>query len=190
MTGIYYPIPVHRQPYVLERGLRADLPVTDRAAARTLSLPMHPGLTEAEQATVIDAVPAAVGRQRRSPRRCRAPDDRRAGRPAGERELRVGLAGLGSMGRNHLRVLSRWPGARLTAVADPGPRCPRRPPPPGTGAQGFADPLAMIGEADLDAVVIAAPTTTHLPLALAAIERGVAVLVEKPLAAHARGGAP
>ena len=28
-TGIYYPIPVHRQPYVLERGLHADLPVTD-----------------------------------------------------------------------------------------------------------------------------------------------------------------
>ena len=41
----------------------------------------------------------------------------------------------------------------------------------------------MIAEADLDAVVIAAPTTAHLPLALAAIERGLAVLVEKPLAA-------
>ena len=32
-------------------------------------------------------------------------------------------------------------------------------------------------------MVIAAPTTTHLPLALAAIERGIAVLIEKPLAA-------
>ena len=52
-----------------------------------------------------------------------------------------------------------------------------------TGALGFAEPLAMIAEADLDAVVIAAPTTAHVPLALAAIERGVAVLVEKPLAA-------
>ena len=41
----------------------------------------------------------------------------------------------------------------------------------------------MLAEADLDAVVIAAPTTSHLPLALAAIERGIAVLVEKPLAA-------
>ena len=41
----------------------------------------------------------------------------------------------------------------------------------------------MIAEADLDAVVIAAPTTAHVPLALAAIERGMAVLVEKPLAA-------
>ena len=41
----------------------------------------------------------------------------------------------------------------------------------------------MIAEAELDAVVIAAPTTAHVPLALAAIERGIAVLVEKPLAA-------
>jgi predicted dehydrogenase len=43
----------------------------------------------------------------------------------------------------------------------------------------------MIAEADLDAIVIAAPTTAHVPLALAAIERDVAVLVEKPLAATA-----
>jgi predicted dehydrogenase len=41
----------------------------------------------------------------------------------------------------------------------------------------------MIREADLEAVVIAAPTTAHVPLALAAIDRGIAVLVEKPLAA-------
>jgi dTDP-4-amino-4,6-dideoxygalactose transaminase len=66
-TGIYYPIPVHRQPYVLERGIHADLPVTDRAAARTLSLPMFPGLTDEDQATVIAAVRAAVGRRAPDP---------------------------------------------------------------------------------------------------------------------------
>jgi dTDP-4-amino-4,6-dideoxygalactose transaminase len=62
-TGIYYPIPVHRQPYVLERGIRADLPVTDDAAAHTLSLPMFPGMTDDDQAVVISAVRAAVGRR-------------------------------------------------------------------------------------------------------------------------------
>jgi dTDP-4-amino-4,6-dideoxygalactose transaminase len=61
-TGIYYPVPVHRQAYILERGLHADLPMTDRAAARTLSLPMFPGLTDEDQATVIAAVRAAVSR--------------------------------------------------------------------------------------------------------------------------------
>ena len=102
--------------------------------------------------------------------------------PAAGRELRVGLAGLGSMGRNHLRILATRDDIRLVAVADPveatltGATAQ-------TGAQGFAEPLAMIAEAELDAVVIAAPTTAHVPLALAAIERGIAVLVEKPLAA-------
>ena len=60
-TGIYYPIPVHRQPYVLERGITADLPETDRAAATTLSIPIYPGLSEAHQDVVIGAVRDAVG---------------------------------------------------------------------------------------------------------------------------------
>lgn len=107
--------------------------------------------------------------------------------PAGGRSLRVGLVGLGSMGRNHLRVLGTRPGVTLAAVADPFPEAladaTAR-----TGAAGFADPLAMLREAGLDAVVIAAPTTAHAPLALAAIEQGIAVLVEKPLAATVEDG--
>jgi perosamine synthetase len=61
-ADIYYPIPVHRQSYIMERGLHADLPVTDAAASRTLALPMFPGLTDAEQDQVIAAVRGAVGR--------------------------------------------------------------------------------------------------------------------------------
>jgi perosamine synthetase len=61
-ADIYYPIPVHRQPYIMERGLFAELPVTDAAASRTLALPMFPGLTEPEQDQVIAAVRDAVGR--------------------------------------------------------------------------------------------------------------------------------
>ena len=103
-------------------------------------------------------------------------------RPRGDGLLRVGLAGLGSMGRNHLRILSGRTDIRLVAIADPVPEALAS---AGIGpaTQPFGEPLAMIAEGDLDAVVIAAPTTVHLPLALAAIERGVAVLIEKPLAA-------
>lgn len=102
--------------------------------------------------------------------------------PIGDRTARVGLIGLGAMGRNHLRVLSDHQRASLVAVADPledvlAGACAA------SGAQGYAEPVAMLSEADLDAVVIAAPTTAHLPLVLAAIDRGIAVLVEKPLAA-------
>jgi predicted dehydrogenase len=102
--------------------------------------------------------------------------------PIGDRPARVGLIGLGAMGRNHLRLLSARPNARLVAVGDPVTESIDAAA-AATGAQGYAEPLALLAEADLDAVVIASPTTTHLPLALAAVERGIAVLVEKPLAA-------
>ena len=59
-ADIYYPIPVHRQAYIQERGLHAELPVTDAAAARTLALPMFPGLSEPELDEVIRAVRTAV----------------------------------------------------------------------------------------------------------------------------------
>jgi UDP-N-acetylglucosamine 3-dehydrogenase len=100
----------------------------------------------------------------------------------GGQQARVGLIGLGAMGRNHLRLLTGRGDARLVAIADPLPEALHAAAGM-TGAQGYAEPLAMIGEAELDAVVIASPTMTHHPLALAALERGIAVLVEKPLAA-------
>lgn len=59
-ADIYYPIPVHRQSYIQERGLHADLPVTDRAAERTIALPMYPGMTDEDRATVIQVVRRAV----------------------------------------------------------------------------------------------------------------------------------
>ncbi len=110
----------------------------------------------------------------------------RTWQPAGSRDLRIGLAGLGMMGRNHLRILSGHDGVELVAVADPV-AATLAAAVAQTGAVGYAAAPAMIAEVELDAVVIAAPTTTHVPLALAAIERGIAVLVEKPLAASIDG---
>jgi dTDP-4-amino-4,6-dideoxygalactose transaminase len=67
-VGIYYPVPAHRQAYVQERGISADLPFTDRAAARTLSLPIYPGLSDDEQDRVIEALRRAVLRRGRRSR--------------------------------------------------------------------------------------------------------------------------
>jgi predicted dehydrogenase len=91
------------------------------------------------------------------------------------------------MGRNHLRVISNHPDTVLAAIADPDAAALEAAVAQ-TGAKGFADPLAMIGQAELDGVVLAAPTTAHVGLALAAIERGLSVLVEKPLAATVEDG--
>ncbi len=66
-ADIYYPIPVHRQAYIMERGLYADLPVTDAAAAGCLSLPMYPGLTEAEQDQVVAALHTVLARHAPNP---------------------------------------------------------------------------------------------------------------------------
>lgn len=59
-----HPVSLHRQPYVQERGIGADLPVTDRTAGGSLSLPIYPGLTYAEQDRIVLAVRAAVSGQR------------------------------------------------------------------------------------------------------------------------------
>ncbi len=96
--------------------------------------------------------------------------------------LRVGLAGLGAMGRNHLRVLGARDDVTIVAVADPD-EAARTAAAAASGAIACHDPLAMLDEVALDAVVIAAPTTLHLPIVLAALARGVPALVEKPLAA-------
>ena len=105
-TGIYYPIPVHRQPYVLERGISADLPVTDAAAARTLSLPMFPGLTDDEQGEVIDGRDGRRPRARAGPPRGPPPDD---GRMVARR--RPGPA------RRARRVSGRWAGTTCACSA-------------------------------------------------------------------------
>ena len=102
--------------------------------------------------------------------------------PRGARELRFGLVGLGAMGRNHLRVLSEVAGIRLVAIADPVPTLVEASS-ARTAARGMTDARSMIAEEDLDAIVIAAPTTAHRELTIAAVERGIPVLVEKPLAA-------
>jgi dTDP-4-amino-4,6-dideoxygalactose transaminase len=55
-TGIHYPLPVHRQPFILDSLPRADLPHTDEWADTILSLPMDPQLTGDEIKRVADEV--------------------------------------------------------------------------------------------------------------------------------------
>ena len=61
-ADVYYPVPVHRQRYIIERGIRADLPRTDAAAARTIALPIFPTMTDDEERQVIETVAAVIGR--------------------------------------------------------------------------------------------------------------------------------
>jgi UDP-2-acetamido-2-deoxy-ribo-hexuluronate aminotransferase len=61
-TAVHYPLPLHLQPVFEHLGQRqGTFPVSEAAARRVISLPMHPYLTEEHQRTVLDAVRQAVG---------------------------------------------------------------------------------------------------------------------------------
>ncbi len=96
--------------------------------------------------------------------------------------LRVGVVGLGTMGRNHARVLDGLDDVELIGAADPATAAKefvaRR-----THARWYASHADLFEHERLDAVIVAAPTALHHRVAFDAIDRGLHVLVEKPLAA-------
>jgi UDP-N-acetylglucosamine 3-dehydrogenase len=98
--------------------------------------------------------------------------------------VRAGVIGLGAMGRHHARVWSEIAQAQLVAVADADAHAVERAT-RGRTLTGFTDPAAMFDAVELDAVSIAVPTNHHEEVAVAAMERGIAVLIEKPLAGDA-----
>jgi predicted dehydrogenase len=91
---------------------------------------------------------------------------------------RIGVVGVGHLGKHHARLLTSMPSAELVAVADLQiDRASAAS--AASGARATTDFRDMAG--DVDAVTIAAPTVDHLAIARAFLERGVHVLVEKPM---------
>jgi predicted dehydrogenase len=91
--------------------------------------------------------------------------------------LRVGVIGLGMMGRNHVRVAGQLDGVELVGIADPmGDRF---------GVAGttpvFDSPEALL-EIGIDMAIVAAPTGDHERLGLLLADAGVHTMIEKPLA--------
>jgi myo-inositol 2-dehydrogenase / D-chiro-inositol 1-dehydrogenase len=93
----------------------------------------------------------------------------------------VGLIGAGRIGTSHARLLAECvPGARLAAVADPRPEAAsaladRH------GATAHTDPLALIDDPAVQAVVITASSQAHADLVVAAARAGKAIFCEKPM---------
>jgi predicted dehydrogenase len=94
-------------------------------------------------------------------------------------KLRVAVVGVGHLGRIHARILAEHPGAALVCVVDAdGERASAVA--DDWGAAALTDPRDL--PADLDAVTVAVPTVHHAAVAIPLLERGIATLVEKPLA--------
>lgn len=91
--------------------------------------------------------------------------------------IRMGLIGLGSMGRHHARVIRETDGVELVAIADPG----------GDrfgvahGLEVLPDVAALIA-AGIDAAVVATPTADHEAVGIALAEAGIHTMIEKPIA--------
>jgi len=105
-------------------------------------------------------------------------------------DVKLGLIGLGNMGQGHLGYLHELPGVTLTAIADHNePNLARIDAERYGQPRQFTSGQALIAEADIDAVLIATPHYDHPPLTLQAFERGLHVLVEKPVAVTAEAAA-
>jgi perosamine synthetase len=57
-TGIYYPIPIHKQPFYLQMGYQDTLPVSELLAQQVISLPVHPGLSQSDLERIVQEVRA------------------------------------------------------------------------------------------------------------------------------------
>jgi predicted dehydrogenase len=96
-----------------------------------------------------------------------------------DRDLRVGVVGTGSLGFHHARILRDIPGVEMRGIYEVRPG----------RAQEVSRELEVDAHGSLgalldkvDAVVVAVPTVEHEAVAVAALERGVHVLIEKPMA--------
>ena len=98
-----------------------------------------------------------------------------------KKTIRIGVIGLG-IGGGHADQFRKLPDCTVAALADLNPeRLAATGDKLGIAAR-FTDPLAMLDQVALDAVVVATPNKFHAPLTIAALKRGLHVFCEKPMA--------
>ncbi len=96
--------------------------------------------------------------------------------------LRIGIIGAGIMGADHARIFAEEvPGISLQVICDADQSRAKLAADANGAKTVTTDPLAVINDAFVDAVVIAAPDQFHASLTLACIAAGKPVLCEKPL---------
>ena len=98
-----------------------------------------------------------------------------------DKKIRIGVAGVGEFGRNHVRVWSALEGVDLVGIVDTNAERARSIAAEfGTRTFPNLDALAAAG---IDAVSVAVPTKEHATVGCRLLDAGIDVLVEKPMAA-------
>jgi len=96
--------------------------------------------------------------------------------------VRLGIVGLGNMGRAHLANIrgGKVPGMRVTAMCESVGTLPEQL----EGEHPFTDVSKMIHSGHIDAILICTPHFSHTTIGIEALENGLHVLVEKPISVH------
>lgn len=93
--------------------------------------------------------------------------------------LRLAVIGTGHLGRIHARLAAGLSSAHLVAIVDSCEQA-RNAVASETGVRGVADYRELVGE--IDAAIVATPTSTHQQVASELMQAGIHTLIEKPLA--------
>ncbi len=100
--------------------------------------------------------------------------------------ITLGLVGYGYWGPNLARIFSSLAGASLSAVCDHNAERLEHMRNLYPHADAYADFREMLDDAQIDAVVVATPLKSHHALAMASLQAGKHVLIEKPMAASSK----
>lgn len=95
--------------------------------------------------------------------------------------LKVAVVGVGGMGNVHIKAYRRMQDVQLVALCDVVPEkitdlCAE------LGARGYTDYREMLGQEEIDILDIVTPSYIHKEIAIAAMEKGINVTTEKPIA--------
>lgn len=102
-------------------------------------------------------------------------------------KIRLGLIGLGYVGKTHLRSCLKLDSVTLVAVSDVSKKALKLAQKMGV-KKTYTDYKRLLDDKSIDAVIIALPTHLHLPCAKEAAEAGKHILLEKPLARNTAEG--
>ena len=91
--------------------------------------------------------------------------------------LKVGVVGVGHLGKEHARIYRELPEAELVGISDQDPAKAEKA--KELGAAYYQDPRELIGK--VEAVSIATPTSTHYTVAKEFLKAGIHTLIEKPI---------
>lgn len=96
--------------------------------------------------------------------------------------IRFAVVGCGHIGQRHVSVMRKHDNIRLVAACDTDPSVREHLEAADTPMQVYADFEHMLAEQEIDIVSVCTPHGLHAEMAIAAIEAGCQVLVEKPMA--------